>query len=229
MKRPISKYILLPAISLFLVCGSLFSQEKKMVQETKPELPVYRGLTVGADIFGIGNRLFGGDALSSEISLDVNLKHRFFPVVEAGYAKMDAYNEDKAIGYKTSAPYFRIGMDYNTMAKKNSPSYLYVGLRYGFSSFSYDVDAPDLKDPIWGTPSPFVYNGVKANFSWMEVVVGVKVQIYKRFLMGWSLRYKARFGSESTLYTTPSYVPGYGNNKSTIFGITYNLIYKLPF
>ena len=57
---------------------------------------------------------------------------------------------DKGIHYKSNAPYFRIGMDYNTLYKKQHGHMLLVGLRYGVSSFKYDVDAfgtgrPDIR------------------------------------------------------------------------------------
>ena len=39
-------------------------------------------------------------------------------------------------------------MDYNTLYKKQNGPMLLVGLRYGVSSFKYDVDALGLDDPI---------------------------------------------------------------------------------
>lgn len=41
-------------------------------------------------------------------------------------------------------------MDYNTLYKKQHGHMLLVGLRYGVSSFKYDVDALGLDDPIYG-------------------------------------------------------------------------------
>ena len=81
--------------------------------------------------------------------VDVNLKNRFFPIAELGYGSTDTWS-DKGIHYKSNAPYFRIGMDYNTLYKKQHGHMLLVGLRYGVSSFKYDVDALGLDDPIYG-------------------------------------------------------------------------------
>lgn len=226
MKKQILKYIFLPAISIFLFIGTIDAQEKKKDEEKKE--PLYLGTYVGADIFGIGSKLFGGDFLSSEINVTVNLRHRFFPVIEVGYGTTDTTDEDNGIHYKSSAPYYRIGMNYNTMAKKKSASFLYAGIRYGFSSFRYDVNAT-LHDPVWKDEYPFNYNNQKSTVSWIEVLLGVEVEIYKNFHMGWALRYKSRISSQNTPNTTPWYVPGYGSNKSSNFGATYSLIYKLPF
>ena len=135
----------------------------------------------------------------------------------------DTWNET-GIHYKSkAAPFFRIGVDYNTMAKKKEKnSYLYVGLRYAFSSFKYDVSTMPVDDPIWGgsigNPSleddywggsiPFSHLGMKGSMQWFELVVGVK--------------------ASTNEYANPWYVPGYGKFKSNNMGITYSLIYKLP-
>ena len=124
---------------------------KKEKKDAKEEVhyPLYNGMSVGLDLWGIGSSVFGGDFLSSEVAVDVNLKNRFFPIAELGYGSTDTWS-DKGIHYKSNAPYFRIGMDYNTLYKKQHGHMLLVGLRYGVSSFKYDVDALGLDDPIYG-------------------------------------------------------------------------------
>lgn len=86
-------------------------------------------------------------------------------------------------------------MDYNVFHKKTHlPGYLYVGLRYGMSSFSYDVNGPDMTDPNYGEiiTLPYSYSGLKSNASWMEGVVGLKVKIYKGF--AWDGAYATKCG-----------------------------------
>ena len=126
--------------------------------------------------------------------------------------------------------------------KKEKNSYLYAGLRYAFSSFKYDVSTLPANDPIWGdvigNPSleddywggsvPFSHLGMKGSVQWLEIVLGVKVRIYKNFNMGWSVRMKYKTKASIGEYGAPWYVPGYGKYKSNNMGITYSLIYKLP-
>ena len=126
--------------------------------------------------------------------------------------------------------------------KKEKNSYLYAGLRYAFSSFKYDVSILPANDPIWGdaigNPSleddywggsvPFSHLGMKGSVQWLEIVLGVKVRIYKNFNMGWSVRMKYKTKASIGEYGAPWYVPGYGKYKSNNMGITYSLIYKLP-
>ena len=232
-KRLISTYIIaLLVLSNLLMPTSAHAQEIKILSEDKEEeLPFYQGLMVGVDVSGMASKAFGSDAFSSEISIHANLKNRFFPVVEIGYGKTDTTGEETNIHYQTSAPFFRVGMDYNVFYKKpHLPGYFTVGLRYGFSSFTYDMQSPDLVDPNWGhTSIPVTYNDVKSNAGWLELVLGMKTQVYKDFYMGFTVRYRARQSMKKHENTEPYYIPGYGRGKTSNFGITYSLSYRLPF
>ena len=232
-KRLISTYIIaLLVLSNLLMPTSAHAQEIKILSEDKEEeLPFYQGLMVGVDVSGLASKAFGSDAFSSEISIHANLKNRFFPVVEIGYGKTDTTGEETNIHYQTSAPFFRVGMDYNVFYKKpHLPGYFTVGLRYGFSSFTYDMQSPDLVDPNWGhTSIPVTYNDVKSNAGWLELVLGMKTQVYKDFYMGFTVRYRARQSMKKHENTEPYYIPGYGRGKTSNFGITHSLSYRLPF
>lgn len=223
------------ALSSLLLPSAAWAQKKykdnEQLKAAYKASPLYQGCAVGVEIAGIGGYLLGGDILSSEIQLQANLKNRFLPTLEIGYGKTDAVNDANDMHYKTSAPYFRIGMDYNVFyLKPYLPGYLYAGLRYGMSSFSYDVSGPDMTDPNYGgTVVPFSYSGIKSNAQWLEGVVGIKVRIYKRFHMGWAVRYKMRMSIGNAENSVPWYVPGFGKNASSSFNLTYNLIYNLPF
>ena len=192
-------------------------QKKKEVTEIDT-IPFYNGTYVGVDLYGIGSKLLGGDFMSSEVSIAVNLKNKFIPTVEFGMGGTDTWSET-GIHYKSkAAPFFRIGVDYNTMAKKKEKnSYLYAGIRYAFSSFKYDVSTLPADDPIWGdnigNPSlgddywggsiPFNHPGMKASVQWLEIVLGVKVRIYKNFNMGWSVRMKYKTIASTGEYGDP--------------------------
>lgn len=221
--------------------GKNRKEEKKVaVPDT---IPFYNGTYVGIDVYGLGANFLGSDFASSELQVGVNLKNRFIPTLEIGMGGTDTWSET-GIHYRTKAtPYFRIGADYNVMArKKEKNSYLYVGLRYGMSAFKYDVATLPVSDPIWGDNIgnssltddfwkgnvPFDHPGMKATVQWMEIVLGVKVRIYKNFNMGWSIRMKYKLGASSGEYGDPWYVPGFGKYKSNTMGLTYSLIYRLP-
>ena len=234
-KKRISIYIIgLLILSNWLGLSTAIAQETTNTPLTNEEwktMPLYQGSYAGIDIFGLGSKALGSDYMSTEISAEVNLKNRYFPIIEIGYGQIDTTQEENDIHYKTSAPYFRIGANYNVFYKKPYlPGQFLVGLRYGFSSFSYDVSAPPLTDPVWGAPTlPFNYEGVKSNANWLEIVIGIKANIYKSLYLGLSLRYRSLMSVKATENSEPYYIPGYGKNKGTNIGISYSIIYNLPF
>ena len=239
MRKKISRSILqlLTICSLLFFPSAAFSQTGKVEKEIKKateekDTRFYRGTSIGLEIAGIGSYLIGSDIFNTEIQVQSDLLNRFFPVVEIGMGTTDTTNDGTDIHYKTSAPYFRIGMDYNFLYQKPYlPGLLLGGFRYGFSSFDYDVEGPTMTDPNFGgvTDIPFSYLGQKCTAHWFEVMVGLKVKIFKGFCMGWSARYKRKFSLSKNENTEPWYIPGFGKNSSSSFNLTYHLIYDLPF
>lgn len=234
MKRAlISTYIIaLTALSSWLLPARVQAQERQTTPtEEKNDSAFFQGIFVGVDVFGFLNQALGSDITTTEVSIEANLMNRFFPVVEIGYGGMDTTDDETDIHFKTSAPFFRIGANYNVFYKKpHLPGYFTVGLRYGFTSFKYDIQAPELVDPNWGhTQVPFEYNGMKTKAGWLEIVLGLKANVYKNFYMGFTARYRSRMSMTKHENSEPYYIPGYGRGKPNNFGLTYNLIYQLPF
>lgn len=187
----------------------------------------FQGFTISADLMG-PVLYFASDYGSVEGALRLNLKNTYFPIVEVGYAKCDMTDDNTDIHYATTAPYFRVGCDVNMLKDKKQDNRLYIGLRYGFSKFTYDIDGPDISDPIWGGTDKFSYRDLDATCHWAEVIAGVQVKIWKSFHMGWSVRLKRNFSSTQSKYADPYYIPGYGTTtSSTAWGGTYNLIFDL--
>ena len=215
--------------------------EKK---DKKPEMeyPLYKGESIGVDLWGLGSKEFGDDLQSTENVDSVNLKNRFFPIAEIGYGSTDTWS-DKGIHYKSNAPYFRIGMDYNALFNKRHGHMLLVGLRYGASSFKYNVEAlamndpiyggivgnPNLEDEIWGGSLPYNHKGMKGSMQWAEFCVGIRAHVWKELYMGWALRFKFKLSASSDKYGDPWYVPGFGKYGSNTLGVSYTITYKLPF
>lgn len=233
--------------SLLLLClatplHAQSQQDKKEKQEDAITYPFYNGLSIGVDIFGPANELFGGSYKSGEINLDVNLKNTFIPTIELGYGTTDSWN-DTGTHYKGSAPYGRIGVDYNVFRKKKSDYQLLFGLRYGFTSTTYDIEAksvsdevwkdqienPGLVDDVWGGSIPYAMKDLSSSMHWFELVGRIKAKIYKSFYMGWAIRVKYRISPADGEFADPGYIPGYGKYDTVNYGLTYSLIYKLPF
>lgn len=239
-----SRYIILSAISLWLAAASFAVAQKQVSPQRKTTevqrsriaemldltdtIPVFQGFSVMVDAVGPGASLLGSDFFYAEAALEVNLLNRFFPVLEVGYGRTDATNEDTELHYKTAAPYFRIGANYNVQYKKKRPGYIFAGARLAYTTFKYDVDGPSMTDPVWGGEAPFRFTGVKSNALWTELLVGVRAQIHKNFHMGWSFRYKVRLNVKDGDNASPWYIPGFGANDNTKFTGTYDFVYYIP-
>ena len=135
-------------------------------------IPWWRGFEVKADLIGAVQR-----AVSSygqyEAGVRFNLKDKYFPVIEIGYGSADEDNVTTRTHYKTSAPYGKIGIDLNMMKNKHDIYRLYGGVRYAYTSYKFDIDHPDVTDPVWGNKGSFVLHDVRANYHWAEAVFGV--------------------------------------------------------
>ena len=155
----------------------------------------------------------------------LNLKRKFFPVVEFGLGMCDKTHDETDIHYKTSSPFVRIGCDYNFIKNKSSNNRILGGLRLGYSSFKYDMDAPPLNDPNWsGNQLDFDFRNVSANATWCEFVIGLETKIWRGFSLGWTARYKKRLNHKTTETGKAWYVPGYGENDNHLFTGTFNAV-----
>ena len=220
LKR-ISIFILAIAINL-----TAFAQQKKIATIEPDTIPLLRGMAVGFDVIG-PVQLMVSDYGQYEASFRVNLKDKYYSIIELGYGKADASDESTKIRYKTNAPYGRIGIDWNLLKNKHDDYRLFGGFRYGFTSFKYDVSSPPIKDPVWGGESPYGAESVSANCHWLEGVFGVDAKIWGPVRIGWSFRYKRRIKHKDGDLGNTYYVPGFGKQGGSRLGGTFNVTFEI--
>ena len=213
---------------LILVTNNVWGQEKTniAIANTEDSIPLFRNISVSFDLVGLAQMAFG-DYGQYEGGLRVNLKDKYFPVVEVGLGKANAKDDATRLSYKTQAPYFRIGCDINVMKNKHDINRLYGGLRYGFTSYKFDVSASMLRDPVWRTANEFEVNDISAYYHWVEFVFGVDAKIWGPIRLGWTARYKRRLFHNDGDVGNTWYVPGYGKEGNTRLGGTFNVTIEL--
>ena len=252
MEQKISRYIISALLLLAFVLPvsaqnqrnrqQSSQQQVKKKEKTLPEVtyPLMNGIDVGVDILSPALKVFGADFMSAEAMVDVNLYNRFFPTFEAGFGGGKAIN-DYDVSVKSSGPYFRLGIDYNTLWKKAHGNMILVGLRYGLGTGKYDVTVPDLsdpdysggadltnlKDPIWHDYTNYVHEGMKHTMHWVEFTAGIRANITKHLKMQLMLRIKYKLKASVDTYGDPYYIPGFGRYGSNNSGFTYSIIYQL--
>lgn len=197
---------------------------RKMVETlSEDSIPLFRGIAVGIDLVGPVMVMLS-DYGTYEAMAKVNLKDKYFPTIELGLGVSDHTDDATNIHYKTSAPFGRIGLDYNILKNKHDDYRAYVGGRYAFSSFKYDVKTPGLEDPYYGGDASYEVMGSKATYHWAEFLFGVDAKIVGPVHFGWSVRYKRRIAhSYSDGLGKAWYVPGFGKDESVNWGAAFHV------
>lgn len=226
MKTRISAFIL---SSILFIC-SVNAQEAqraiKNILNRNAQPALLQGMALTVEVGSPLAYALGTDAMNGEAGLRLNFKNKYFPIGELGYSKYEKTHDDTQIHFKTAAPYLRIGVDVNMLRNKLQENRLMLGGRIGYSTYKYDVDGPDMPDPIWGTARPLKYEGLSSNRLWFELVFGMESEIFRHFHMGFSIRYKLKLHEKLPAEANAYYVPGFGNTDNG-FRATYNLYFDL--
>ena len=166
-----------------------------------------------------------GDHGEYEAALRINLHDQWFPIFEAGIGKANHDKDDVTeITYKTTAPYFRVGMDWNILKNKHQANRMYAGFRYAFTSYKVDIIREDLPDPVWQSHTGFGVKDMKCNMHWAEIVFGIDAKIFGPLHLGWNVRYKRRIAHKDGDLGTTWYVPGFGINDKDNLTANFNVI-----
>ncbi len=206
--------------------ASAQQKNKQAAEASSDTIPLFRGVAVSADLAGIAQIAFS-DYGQYEAALRINLKDKYFPIIELGYGQANSENIISKLSYKTKAPYGRIGMDFNLMKNKHDIYRIYGGFRYAYTSFKFDVEGNGITDPVWGDQVEYSAKGIKASYHWLEAVFGLDAKIWGPIRLGWSFRYKRRLIHNDGSIGSTWYVPGYGKQGGTRLGGTFNVSIEL--
>lgn len=226
VSRVITFSLLLIAVTTATAQSRKDATADKKLTAQKDTVAFFRGVAVSADVVGLAQLAFS-DYGQYEAALRINLKDRYFPVFELGYGTADSDNPTTNLKYKTSAPYWRVGMDFNIAKNKHDAYRVYAGARYAMTYYKFDVVGNGLKDPVWGDDVDYNVKGMKAYYHWMEAVFGVDAKIAGPLRLGWSVRYRRRITHDDDNIGKTWYVPGYGKQGGSRLGGTFNIIFEI--
>jgi len=228
-QKRISEFILSNLLLLLLLAiptTSVAQSKRKVVVAEKDTIPFWRGIAVSFDLIGLGQILWS-DYGQYEGALRLNLKDKYFPIIEAGYGKADSDDPTTQLHYTSKAPYGRIGCDFNVLNDKHEFYRIYLGARYAYSSFKYDIESPPITDPVWNEDVEISSYDVSCSYHWIEFVASCDTKIVGPLRLGWSVRYKRRLFHKEGDIGDPWYVPGYGRSGGSRIGGTFNVILEL--
>ena len=212
---------------LVLLLWPVAGSAQKLFLLEKDSIPLMRGFQVSFDLVGVAQLMFS-DYGQYEGALRLNLHDQWFPIVEVGYGKAERIDDVvTGMSYKTQAPYFKAGVDFNLLKKKHQKNRLFAGFRYAYTSYKVDVWCRDLEDPAWKWPVSFDVRDVACSQHWLEAVMGVDAQVFGPLHLGWSVRYRRRLKNDEGIIGKTWYVPGFGVSDSSNFGATFNVIFDI--
>ena len=195
-------------------------------ESSQKEKPFFSGVSVSGDLVGLACKAFSSYG-QYEGAFRINLKERFFPIVELGIGQCDKTDEATDLHYKTTAPYIRIGCDYNILKDKYSGNRVFIGFRTAYTNFKFNIEGPDQADPVWGDKVPFHYKNQKASCFWGEIVGGLEAKIWSILHLGWTIRCRFRASQHKSNVGEAWYIPGFGRNGSTRLGASFNVIFDI--
>jgi len=221
-RLPISASISRLAISLLLIFASCLGARAQLsLKYERDSIPLFRGFAVSVDLAGLLHKALGSYG-QYEAALRVNLHDQYFPIVELGIGSAN-HNNDGVTGiyYHTRAPYFRVGADINIMNKKHTGNRVFVGVRYGFTSYNVNISRPGLVDPVWKWDVNYDISGERCSQHWGEVLFGLDAKVYGPLHIGWSGRFRFRFSHTDGIMGKSWYVPGYGIQDGSVLGYSF--------
>lgn len=74
-------------------------------------------MSIAADVFNPLMMVIS-DYGQIEGALKIGIKGTYYPTLEIGLGKCDMTDDNTDITYKATAPFFRIGLDYNILSNK---------------------------------------------------------------------------------------------------------------
>ena len=139
------KYMLKFIFSLALLCVSI-SGNAQVKDTTAVIYPERYGLRVGVDLHRLSKSFYEKDYKGLEIVGDYRLTRRFYLAGELGNEEKTV--DDDRLNFTTKGTYFKAGFDYNTFENwLDMENMIYVGMRYGISSFSQRLNSYKIYDP----------------------------------------------------------------------------------
>ncbi len=188
------------------------------------------GIDISKPIISISN----DDNMSYEIVGDIQITDNIYLAGEFG--STDKAIEDENINFQSIGDYLKLGFDFNMfnnwVGMDNS---IYVGLRYGTSSFSNKIESYTVRNPddYFSNQVQDDYetiNHSNLNGNWIEVVTGIKVETFKNIYFGLSLRLNKLLSTKRPENFDNLYIPGFNkltDNNTWGSGFNYTLTYSI--
>ena len=229
------------SLMLLLISLSMPAQVTKKVtpekkEEKKDSIPpkIERyGLRLGIDLNKITRSFYDKNYKGLELVGDYRLTKNYYLAAEIG--NENKTTEDTQLNTSAKGTFIKVGFDYNSYENwLNMENMVYLGLRYGVSSFSQDLNSYRIYDTSTYFPeNPSYSSGAKyagLSAQWIEVVAGIKAEVIKNLYVGFSFRLNNLIYNKKPDNFDNLYIPGFNRTYDGNFGVGFNytVSYFLP-
>ncbi len=191
------------------------------------QYPLFHSASICVDLWNPLMRAFGQHYGLIGFGAQVSLHNRYMPAFEFGFGSANNTPADNNFTYKSPlSVYFRLGADYNFLYNSNPDYKFFLGLRFGFSPFKYDIKDITITSTYWDETAYPEIPTQSSTVLWWEFNIGLQVKVWGPISAGWSFRYHHIMNETKNQYGDPWYIPGYGSRGANIAGslnITYTL------
>ena len=225
------KYMLKYIFSIALLCFS-FAGTAQTKDTAKVVYPERYGLRVGVDLHRLTKSLYDSNYKGLEVVADYRLSNRFYIAGEIGNEEKTV--DDDRLNFTTKGTFFKVGFDYNSFENwLDMENMIYVGMRYGVSSHSQTLNTYKIYDPTNYYGETIITSGAKfdgLNASWLEVIGGIKAEIFNNLYLGFSVRLNYLVTNKKPDNFDNLYIPGFNRTYDGKFGVglNYSLSYFIP-
>jgi hypothetical protein len=224
-----SKFI----FSILLILTSLLVNGQTIKTDSIPPKIEKYGVRFGADISKLIQSFYDKNYKGIEFVGDYRVTKNYYLAGELGNENTTV--ADNKLSFTTQGTYLKVGFDYNSYENwLNMRNMLYIGMRYGASTFSQTLNSYKLYNTSTYFPeAPTVISGEKFNgltSQWIEVVLGLKAEVLKNIYLGFSLRMNRLLTNTKPDNFENLYIPGFNRTYNGDFGIgfNYSVSYFLP-
>ncbi|WP_395044303.1 DUF6048 family protein [Flavobacterium sp.] len=228
------KHMLKYTFSLLLVFISFsgMAQELSKKDSIAPKTERY-GVRFGVDLFKLTRSFYEKDYRAIEVVGDYRLTRKHYIAAEIGNENKTV--DDTQLNFTTKGTYLKAGFDYNAYENwLGMENMIYVGLRYGISSFSQTLNSYKIYNPNpYFVEAPVAVSGEEFNglsAQWLEVVAGVKAEVFNNIFVGFSFRINRLTSNKKPQNFDNLYIPGFNRTYDGSFGVGFNytVSYFLP-
>lgn len=216
---------------IFSIIGLCFSTIA-LSQASQDTIKEKYGLRVGLDLYRISKSFFDKDYQGIEFVGDYRISKKLYLAGEIGNEQKTV--DDDRFNFTTKGTYFKAGVDFNSYENwLDMENMIFIGMRYGVSSFNHTLNNYSIYDTTNYYGLTTLDSGEKfegLNASWIEIVGGLKAEVFNNLYVGFSVRLNYLVSNKKPTNFDNLFIPGFNRTYDGKFGtgLNYSVSYLIP-